>query len=73
MDEEVHDLVRQNRIAKAMSINQFLNPEDEEVHDADEIIITLDDIVAGYSTQERAPMKPTRKTYCTSYPEKGSY
>ena len=41
---------RRNRIAQAMSIDQFLNPEDE-VYDADEVII--DDIVTAYSTQER--------------------
>ena len=52
MDEQVRDLVRQNRIAQAMSINQFLNPEDKEVYDTDDIVV--DDIVAAYSTEERA-------------------
>ena len=51
MAMQIRDLARQNRVAKAMSISQFLNPAEEEVYDSDEVIV--DDIVNAYSTEER--------------------
>ena len=48
----MHHLVHQDRIAKAMSITQFLNPQEEDVYDTEEVLI--DDIVNSYSREEGA-------------------
>ena len=52
MAQQIHHLVHQDRIAKAMSITQFLNPQEEDVYDTEEVLI--DDIVNSYSREERA-------------------
>ena len=52
MAQHIHYLVYQDRIAKAMSITQFLYLQEEDFYDTEEVLI--DDIVNSYSREERA-------------------
>ena len=52
MSDQIDDLVRCNRIARAMAIDQFLNPITEVVEDNDDDVVNV--ITDAYSTGERA-------------------
>ncbi len=51
IQQDIRNLARQNRILKSMAIDQFLNPEGEEMDDDLEVIV--DEIAKVYSTRDR--------------------
>lgn len=51
IEQNIRDQARQNRITQAMSIDQFLNPLDENIDDMAEVVV--DEIAKAYSIGER--------------------
>lgn len=51
IEERNQNLARQNRISKSMAIGQFLNPQEENVDDGEEVIV--DEIAKAYSIGDR--------------------
>ena len=51
IQEGIRNLAQKNRISKSMAIDQFLNPQGEEVDDDLEVIV--DEIAKAYSVGDR--------------------